>query len=524
MPSKDRRAIARRRAWGRGPMILRFEPLEGRHLLSTVSTALPDLVATGFNTPGQADWGDSLNSTGVVLNRGKGPTTHDVTVGLYASTTSSIGPGSVAIGSVTIPAGLGAGQSFFFAQPVSLPLAPISGVGARTGNAFWVALRVDTTQAQPETDKLNNEGRGRNIDASIVTVTPPAPSSLSGTSFAVTPQPTTWGSTVYVTAQVRNNAQGNAPATRARLVLTPAGIVPGGGADITIGDFTVPPIPAWQTANVTQSIQLPAGPASSLASTTNYVLSMVEDADFLTNPMTNRPGNAGIGIDQATITINPNTAGYTPPKQLPDLAPASVVVPTTNLYWGTTFQAQANIQNLGQVDASNFRVRFLLTGSNGATNQAVVLGDAIIPGLKAGYSQNIVQTLKLPNRLPYGTNLSSLAYGRIVVVVDPEQSIDESVRSNNLAASSPVILRVLGSDGTTTVPTGPPISYAPPTTTATAATTTTAGTVKVTTHVVTRRAHYQKVVPKKPAVNPIIHQLDQYQRKVTKAFKDLSKF
>ena len=32
MPSHDRRAAARRRAWGRGPIILRFEPLEERQL------------------------------------------------------------------------------------------------------------------------------------------------------------------------------------------------------------------------------------------------------------------------------------------------------------------------------------------------------------------------------------------------------------------------------------------------------------------------------------------------------------
>ena len=36
MSSYDRRAAARRRAWGRGPIILRFEPLEGRQLLSAV--------------------------------------------------------------------------------------------------------------------------------------------------------------------------------------------------------------------------------------------------------------------------------------------------------------------------------------------------------------------------------------------------------------------------------------------------------------------------------------------------------
>lgn len=34
MPNRDRRAAARRKAWGRGPMILRFKPAEGGDGLS----------------------------------------------------------------------------------------------------------------------------------------------------------------------------------------------------------------------------------------------------------------------------------------------------------------------------------------------------------------------------------------------------------------------------------------------------------------------------------------------------------
>ncbi len=54
MSSNDRRSAAHRRAWGRGPTILRFEPLEGRELLSGVTTSL----ATG-TTSSVAGVGDS---------------------------------------------------------------------------------------------------------------------------------------------------------------------------------------------------------------------------------------------------------------------------------------------------------------------------------------------------------------------------------------------------------------------------------------------------------------------------------
>src|SRR3954471_9376232 len=60
MTSQKRRAAGRRRAWGRGPIILRFESLEGRQLLSASSSAkalLPDLVGSSFATAHGLDWG-----------------------------------------------------------------------------------------------------------------------------------------------------------------------------------------------------------------------------------------------------------------------------------------------------------------------------------------------------------------------------------------------------------------------------------------------------------------------------------
>ena len=44
MSSLDRRTRARRRAWGRGPAVLRFEPLEGRQLLS-ISDPIAEIAA-----------------------------------------------------------------------------------------------------------------------------------------------------------------------------------------------------------------------------------------------------------------------------------------------------------------------------------------------------------------------------------------------------------------------------------------------------------------------------------------------
>ena len=137
MSSNDRRVRARRRAWGHGPMILRFEPLEGRQLLSAndplatlaalasgVTTTTPvaekttpitnpattstsaaaapasssttaatspakltspapiiaasqvdqsNLITTAIGTPHNLDWGDSFHATGSIQNNGAGP-------------------------------------------------------------------------------------------------------------------------------------------------------------------------------------------------------------------------------------------------------------------------------------------------------------------------------------------------------------------------------------------------------------------------------------------------------------------
>ena len=67
MSSQDRRSAGRRRAWGRGPIILKFESLEGRELLSRVGPALPNLVGSSFVTTPNADWNQSITVSGTGL-------------------------------------------------------------------------------------------------------------------------------------------------------------------------------------------------------------------------------------------------------------------------------------------------------------------------------------------------------------------------------------------------------------------------------------------------------------------------
>jgi hypothetical protein len=451
MLSNNRRAAARRRAWGRGPIILRFEPLEGRQLLA--ANPLPDLVGAALSTSVQTlDWGDTFHATGVVKNQGNGAESGPISVALYASTNPVLGPGSVLLAATNIPGDLKPGDISNFDQVVSLPPTPIPGF---SGQPIYITLRVDPQNTIPEANDNNNFGVGQGFDTSKVTIAQALPSSLLGTSLGVYPDQTNWGQPVSVTTQVRNNGSGDAPPTRAQVILTPTGTNPGSGADVTIGYLDVPAIPAFQTVNVVGTVTLPAGPPTVLQGSTQFYLSVLQDADYITNPLFPHVPTQGLGIDTVQLGIAAGTTANLPQGPKADLAATGVIAPTQAIAWGQSFQLTTTVQNVGRADAGPFDVKFILTGASGSLDHSIYLGKASIDGLKAGFDQQIIQTLKLPNRLPPGITLDSVGIGRIAVLIDQDQVVDEALKTNNISQSNPVTLRVLGTDGRSTVPTAP---------------------------------------------------------------------
>ena len=500
MSSNDRRAVARRRAWGRGPMILRLESLEGRRLLAAAATDLPDLVSVALSANPAADWGDMIEVKGSIANGGMAPVPPGAVAAIYASGTNVIGPGSVLLATIPITAGLKPGSAMAFDQTVSMPVSPISGMD-NNSTKLWIGTRIDPTNAIPEQNEFNNEGVGPGVDQAVVTITPLRPSNLVGTSFGVSASSTTWGSTLSVTGQVTNNAQGDAPATRARIVLTPNGLVPGGANDVTVGSIDVPAIPAFGAVNVVRQISLPAIPPALLAGQGAYLISMIQDADHAASPIIQSPVIQGIGLDTQVITIGPGANSDVKAGAKPDLAATGVVPNSTTLYWGQTFQVSTTVQNLGIADVPKFTVRFALTSVDGTTTNPIYLGSAVVDGLKGQYAQDIVQTLKIPNRLPFGYNVGSIDYGRIQVTIDPENTVDESLKTNNDATSTPIVFKLLSADGKSTVPTLPPIRTNVPAPVVVTTTTTTATTPATTTTPVkiagTRQAAIQAAANRK---------------------------
>jgi hypothetical protein len=456
MPSHDRRAAARRRAWGRGPMILRFEPLEGRQLMAG-ATALPEIVATSFSVTPNADWHQQIQAQGTIANIGNAPVPPGAIAAIYASPTANVGANALLLGIVTINAGLAPGATQQFNQTITMPPSPLPTMTS-TSTQLWLGLDIDPQSVVPQQNPKLNKNQGIGLDEAPVTISAAPPSHLIGTVFNLSTLSAIWGQTVTITAQVENSAQGSAPATRAKIVLTPNGQVPGTN-DITIGNIAIPALGPFQTVNIAQQITLPPYAASLLAGQTTFQISMIQDADHQASLLTQPPIIQGTGKDTAAITINngPNTP--TTSGALPDLAAGTVTAPTTPIYWGNGFQVSTTVQNLGQAAAPAFNVEFLLTGTDGTnSSQAIYLGSALVTaGLQPNYSQNITQDLTLPARLPFGMTVGAVSYGRIVAVVDPENMVDETFKNNNNSQSAPVTLRIFGVDGNATVPTTAPV-------------------------------------------------------------------
>ena len=473
-------------------------------MAASVLGASPDVLATQFNTVHAAYWGDLFHATGTVANQGTATTTLPIPVEIFASTApilGTAGASTVLLGIASVPAGLQPGGSYQFDQIVGLP--PSTTALVPPGQPLFITLWVDPNNVQPDPNPADKAGRGLGVDTSILTVTPHQPANLVGTGLNIYPTRTavanvlSWGDSFNITEQIQNNGEGDAPPTRARVVLTPQGATPGGYSDVTIGNITVPAIPAFQSANVVQSVSLPTIEPATLNGASQFTISVVQDADFLTQPIYPKIADQGYGLDQGTIGILPGPATATP-NNLPDLAPASVVVSQDSLNWGQTFTVGTVVQNVGLGDAGKFVVRFIATGVSGDLSKGIFLGDVTVDGLAANAAANVLTNVRLPAKLPYGMTVASPAYARIYAVVDPEDVLNQSSRTNNMAASAPVLLSVVGVDGTTTVPTYPASIYSSATLANQAAKAAKNGTIKATPVLGTAKPAASKKPVKKP--------------------------
>ena len=324
---------------------------------------------------------------------------------------------------------------------------------------------VDSANKIAETNEANNGGRAADVN-SVVTITPARMPSLAGTQLSVVPVNSgqaAWGGTLQVTAQFSNMTPGTvARETRARLVLAPAGVSPDDPQAVTVGELRVPAISGGTTATVQGTVYLSRKPPAALSGQTQFSLYAVADADFAYRPKLATTVVRGDGQDMANMTILTPVNAPPAPTQQADLSVKEIRLGGNTVTWSQDFEVRGVVQNTGTTDSGPFRVRFVLGDSNRPYASPLALADTTIENLAPGYSVEVTQMVRPDGKLPDGLQPENIA-GRIVVMVDAENTVLESNETNNGMGSVPVRLRLLTKEGVSTPTPTPPV-VTPPTT------------------------------------------------------------
>ena len=154
---------------GRGPIILRFEPLEKREVLSSLHGPLPDLVASSFVTTSNADWNDPDHRQRTdhqpgqrdgddAVRRGDLRVSRQQDRALLGDARRGHHPGRP-----------GPGQSVPFNTTVRLAPVPLPEMSPN--GVVFINLKVDPQHAVPENNKRNNQRLGLGYDESPVQIT-----------------------------------------------------------------------------------------------------------------------------------------------------------------------------------------------------------------------------------------------------------------------------------------------------------------------------------------------------------------
>jgi hypothetical protein len=420
-----------------------FEGLEGRQLLATAASGSPDLLALGFQAPAQVDWGQAATFRGTIANLGSGTSPAGSVADVYLVPPSGNASGAVRVGSIALAEPITPGQTVPFQQDLTLPRTPAPG---GDGPGWTFHLKVDPQNAVVELNEANNSGQGQGIDIAPTTVAATPTGNLVTSAFGVSSTNLQWGGSVSLTTLIKNQGGGDAPATRARVVLTPADSAPGRSSDVTIGEIAIPAIAGGQGYQAIANVTLPAAPPGVLQGKTAFHLWVVPDADHQAQGYVNAAttlinGGNAVGVQ---ITPQSGTPGGADPNR-PNLGISKIKTPTAPVFWGQGMQAIVTLANTGPVDSGATKVQFLLVDPN-SPNTAIVLGSASVANVPAGKTVDVNQNLVLPIRMPGGVLPQGSMKGVLAVQVDPENRIDELKENDNLGNSPAITLAVRASD------------------------------------------------------------------------------
>jgi subtilase family serine protease len=222
-----------------------FVTSPGRATVTIVSDEIPsDLVVSALTVPSAAAAGAAITVTDTTTNQGGGPADPSTTR-FYLSTTATLGPTSVLLGSRTVP-GLAPGAASPAATPVTIP------AGTATGRYVVLAV-ADADQVLVESVE------GNNVATRIVEIGPNL--TVATLSAPLTAGP---GAAVTVTDTTRNQGGSGAGASRTLFYLSANPTLDAG--DVALGSRAVPALAAGASSAGATVVTIPVGTAAGVYS------------------------------------------------------------------------------------------------------------------------------------------------------------------------------------------------------------------------------------------------------------------
>ncbi len=339
-----------------------------------------DLVIAALTVPPVAGASTAISVSDTTQNQGSAVAV-TTTTAFYLSTTVTLGPGAVRLGSRPVGS-LAAGASAAGVTPLTIP------AGTATGSYFIVA-KADDLGAVAETGESNN-----------TTVQPIAigPDLIV---FALT-VPATSGATAHITASSTIKNQGGAAGastTRFHLSTTPS---VGGGA-VSLGTRTVPALAAGATHTSNTTLTIPAGTATG----SYFIVARADDAGVVTE-----------ATEANNTAARPIVVG-------PDLIVSALSAPASAAA-GSQITISDTTANPGGGAATASTTRLYLSLTPTLESGAVLLGARSVASIAAGGSRAGSTQVTIAAGTPAGSYF-------IVGVADGAAVVAETNETNNTA-------------------------------------------------------------------------------------------
>lgn len=385
MSSRDRRAAGRRRAWGRGPVILKFEPLEGRQLLSA------DLAGSvAANPPAPAETLPADAEKIVAIAAEEVTTTSEEPS--HSPTTDGTDQPSLTI----------------FSDEDQLELTVVSD---DDDQAELLAARENQAEAVPVSAPTTSSATPNTGQPDLVAVRFMAQSNLD------------WDQEFTAQIGVMNQGKGTTdkPFTidvyaSPTMSLT-QGAVKVGSVDVPAG---LKPGEAFQFERRLSTPQVPI--VDMAKSPSYYLLLHVDSKNEIAESNESNNVNRGLqGVDVSMVTVTP--------RQPSDLQAAGLAVSPGQLQWGGKLRVDAAVQNKGAGQAPPTNAWVVLSPANDTTpfsTSSYTIGTVAIPAINGNQSVQVSQEIRLPVEPPKA--LASLQNFKVTLIVDADKVADPVIR------------------------------------------------------------------------------------------------